>query len=151
MFPNGLIGRIDGPFIGRRHDAAILGLSNIRLELRRLFGRGQNNLALYGDAGYSNSKYVKIGFKNHRALTARQKLFNKEMSAIRVSVEYGFGRVLQQFAFLDFKKNQKMYLNPLKMQYYVAVILANCQMCMRGGQVSDFFDCMPPTVEEYLQ
>lgn len=106
VFPNGLIGRIDGPFIGRRHDAAILGLSKLKLELVQLFTLpGNDNYSLLGDTGYSNSKYIKVGYKNHRALSQSQQNFNKDLSSIRVSVEYGFGRIIQQFAFLDFKKN----------------------------------------------
>jgi len=151
VYPNGLIGRLDGPFIGRRHDADIFGLSKVRTELVKLFERqGQPNYAIYGDGGYSNSKFVKVGFRNCTNLTPRQKQFNREMSALRVSVEYGFGRVIQQFAFLDLKKNQKLYLQYLKEQYFVAVILANCQICLRENQVSEYFDCPPPSPEEYL-
>jgi hypothetical protein len=152
VLPNGLIGRLDGPFIGRRHDAAILGLSTLKQELAATFGNaGGTNYALYGDTGYSNSKYIKVGYKNCRTLTPQQRTFNMDMSALRVSVEYGFGKVIQMFAFLDFKKNQKVYLQQLKQQYYVAVILVNCQVCMRGSQVSEYFYCDPPTIEQYLQ
>ncbi|KAB0794520.1 hypothetical protein PPYR_11359 [Photinus pyralis] len=124
VFPNGLIGRLDGPFIGRRHDAAILNLSDIRLEMANVFSTPTTNYALYGDPGYSNSQYIKVGYKNHHSLTERQKLFNKTMSALRVSVEYGFGKIVQLFAFVDFKKNQKVYLQHLKFQYYVAAFFS---------------------------
>jgi len=67
-----------------------------------------SNYAVYGDPGYANQKYVKVGFKNHNILTQAQKDFNKEMSALRVSVEYGFGKIVQQFAYVDFKKNTEI-------------------------------------------
>jgi len=119
--------------------------------MQRLFrNNGARNYAVYGDTGYSNSEFIKVGFKNHRSLNMKQQEFNKDLSSLRVSVEYGFGRVTQQFAFLDFKKNQKIYLQPLKEQYFVSALLANCQLCMNGGQISNYFKCTPPSVEEYL-
>ncbi|KAI9331652.1 hypothetical protein DFJ73DRAFT_664315, partial [Zopfochytrium polystomum] len=36
--------------------------------------------------------------------------FNKRMSAVRVCVEWSFGHVLQNWAFVDYSKNQKLYL-----------------------------------------
>ncbi len=73
------------------------------------------------------------------------------MSSLRISVEYGFGKILQYFAFLDFKKNQKLLLQPLKEMYIVAAVFANCLTCFHGSQVSDCFGCPPPTMENYLQ
>jgi hypothetical protein len=90
-----LIDRLDGLFIGRRHDAAGLNLSNLRLEMANVFSQATAHYALYGDRGYSNSQYIKLGYKNHQNLNERQKLFNKNMSALRVTVEYGFGKILQ--------------------------------------------------------
>lgn len=119
--------------------------------MESVFMKPTFNYALYGDPGYSNSKYIKVGYKNHQRLSEKQKFFNKTMSALRVSVEYGFGKILQLFAFVDFKKNQKLYLQRLKMQYYVAALLTNCYICMNGSQICDFFQCLPPSINEYLQ
>jgi hypothetical protein len=152
MFPDGLIGRLDGPFIGRRHDAAILHLSNALQEMSLEFLNQDGSwMSVYGDPGYSNQKFVKIGYKNQRRLTELHRNFNAEMSSLRVSVEYGFGKIVQQFAFLDYKKNQKLYMQPLKEQYFVAALLINCQTCMRGNQISEYFDCQPPSLSNYLK
>lgn len=152
VMPNGMIVRLDGPFNGRRHDSAILQLSNLLQECEEtLVVSHEKFFAFYGDPGYANQKFVKVGFKNSRAiLTDRQKQFNRDMSALRVHVEYGFGKIIQLFAFLDFKKNQKLLLQPVKLQYIVAGILTNCHTCLNGSQVSDYFSCSPPTLEEYL-
>lgn len=152
VLPDGLIGRLDGPYVGRRHDAAVLHLSNLLGELRTKFINVDGSwMSLYGDPGYSNQKFVKVGFKNLGNRSNLQKQFNAEMSALRVSVEYGFGKIVQQFAFLDFKKNQKLFMQPLKEQYYVAALLVNCQTCMRGDQVSEYFNCSPPSLNDYLK
>jgi nuclease HARBI1 len=150
VFPDGIIGRLDGPFNGIRHDAAILGLSGLKEELNELPKIGCENLVVYGDPGYSNQKFIKVGYKNHTKLTEQQKQFNADMSALRVSVEYGFGKIVQQFAYLDFKKNQQLLLQNLRMQYLVAAFLVNCQSCLKGNQTSLYFNCIPPTIEGYV-
>ncbi|XP_021953483.1 uncharacterized protein LOC110850356 isoform X1 [Folsomia candida] len=153
MLPNGIIGRLDGPFNGRRHDSAILGLSGLIEELERKFVQNDGSwYTLYGDPGYANQKFIKIGYKNNsrNPLTIQQKNFNRDMSALRVHVEYGFGKVIQLFVFLDYKKNQKLLLQCLRKQYDVAVILSNCHTCLRGSQVTKYFGCAPPELEEYL-
>jgi hypothetical protein len=65
-------------------------------------------------------------------------------------VEYGFGKIIQLFALLDFKKNQKLYMQGIKEHYVVAAILASCHTCLRRSQVSTFFCCNPPDLELYL-
>ena len=151
MFPNGLIGRLDGPFKGRRHDSAIIHLSKVIPDMERNFVNTDGTwFALYGDAGYANQKFVKVGYKNHKKLSPDQHRFNSDMSTLRISVEYGFGKLISLFAYLDFQKNQKLFLQPLKQQYFVAAILTNIHTCMHGSQVSKYFSCDPPTLEEYL-
>lgn len=152
MLTNGLIARLDGPFIGRRHDTAILYLSEILDEMSRFLDRNGRNFAVYGDPGYSNQQYVKVGYKNYGILTENQKQFNKMMSSLRISVEYGFGNIVREFAFLDFEKSQMLYKSHLKKFFFVAAFLTNVQCCMRGrNQISDIFQSYVPTLEEYLQ
>ncbi len=152
VMPNGIIVRLDGPFNGRRHDSAILHLSHLLRECRqRLVVSQEKWYCFYGDPGYANQKFIKVGYKQRQAnLSEKQKQFNKEMSALRVHVEYGFGKIIKLFAFLDFKKNQKLLLQPVKLQYMVAAILSNCHTCLNGSQISDYFSCYPPTLEEYI-
>ncbi|KAL1483721.1 hypothetical protein MTO96_032995 [Rhipicephalus appendiculatus] len=42
--------------------------------------------------------------------TEEQQLFNEGMSTVRQAVEWGFGKVIAEFAFLDFEKKQKILL-----------------------------------------
>lgn len=83
-------------------------------------------------------------------MTRNQNKLNKKMSKLRVSVEWGFGKILQLFPFLDFKKNLKIYKQPVGNYYKVGVILTNCHTCIYGSQVSDYFGCDPPALEQYL-
>ena len=72
------------------------------------------------------------------------------MSAVRVSVEWTFGKVIQQFAYLDFRKNQKVLLQPVGKYYMVGALLTNCHTCLYGSQTTTFFGVPPPTLEVYL-
>ena len=73
------------------------------------------------------------------------------MRSLRVTVEWGFGKVIQIFAFLDyFKKNQKLLWQQVSRMYKVAVLLTNCHTCLYGGNNSQYFNINPPQLEEYL-
>lgn len=72
------------------------------------------------------------------------------MRALRISVEWDFNKIIQEFPFLDFKKNQKILLQDLETMYTVGMILTNCHTCLYGGETSSYFDILPPRLEEYL-
>lgn len=72
------------------------------------------------------------------------------MSSVRVSVEWGFGKIIRYWAFVDFAKNQKLYLQRIGKIYVAGAFLANVHTCLRGSQTSSFFAMTPPTVEQYL-
>ena len=151
MLPNGLIGRLDGAYVGRRHDAAIIHFTKLNDEMKRIFVNDDGTwFAIYGDSGYANQKFIKVGFKNCKKLTEQQLRFNRDMSNLRISVEWGFGKLVNLFAFLDFRKAQKVLMQPLNRQYFVAALLTNMHTCLRGSVVSDYFNCPPPSLEKYL-
>ena len=72
------------------------------------------------------------------------------MSSVRISVEWGYSGVTQQFAFLQHKENLKIGLQPVAQFYVVATVLANCFSCLYGNQVSTYFESSPPSLDEYL-
>ena len=104
MKPNGLIANLSGPYEGKRHDAGIFRESNLAHDLSRYmnFLNGEP-CCLYGDAAYPISQHLLGPFKGIN-LTAQELEFNRQMSSVRQCVEWGFNKVIQLFAFLDFKK-----------------------------------------------
>lgn len=72
------------------------------------------------------------------------------MSVNRVVVEWCFGKIVSLFAFVDFKKNQKLYWQPVAKYFKVAAILTNFHTCIYASQISEFFNLTPPLLEEYL-
>ena len=72
------------------------------------------------------------------------------MSKIRIAVEVNFGKIVQLFSFVDFKKNLKLLLQPVGKYYLVATVLTNCHTCFYGSEVNDIFESDSPSIEEYL-
>jgi nuclease HARBI1 len=58
------------------------------------------------------------------------------MSAVCECVEWGFGKISGNFAFLDFKKNLKLLLQPVGHYYLVGRLLTNVHTCLYGSQTS---------------
>ena len=124
--PNSLIANLHEPCEGCGQDGFLIrdpGLLD-QLQVHRNHQRplldGESPVySLYVDPVYPVRAQL---LAPHRGvnLTLDQILFNAGMSAVRVSVEYGFQKVLQQFAFLDFKKSLKILLQPVGPLYVVA-------------------------------
>ena len=56
---------------------------------------------LYGDLAYAQSMYLIGGFHNADVGTD-EALYNHIMSSVRITVEWGFGAIIEQRKFLDF-------------------------------------------------
>jgi hypothetical protein len=104
---------------------------------------------IYGDPAYPHRQQLQAPYKGSR-LSAQQLEFNTRMSMNRVVVEWAFGKVISLFAFLDYKKNLKLYLQPVAKLYMVGVLLTNCHTCLNGSQTTSKFNVAPPTLDEYI-
>lgn len=148
--PNGLIANLSGPFEGKRHDAAMFRESGLGHELARYMNSPNGEpYCLYGDAAYAVNQYV-IGPVKGIRINPEEAEFNRQMSAVRQCVEWGFNKVIQTFAFLDYKKNLKLYLQPVGKYYAVGALLTNCHTCLYGSQTTQYFGIPPPSLEEYI-
>ena len=104
---------------------------------------------LYGDPAYGLSRNILSPYRGQQ-LTQAENNFNRAISAICVSVEWTFGKVIQQFAYLDFRKNQKVLLQPIGKYYMVGTLLNYCHTCLYGSQTTTFSGVPQPTLEVYL-
>ena len=147
--PNGLISHLYGPVEGRRHDAFMLNTSGLLPLLQQLVKPDGEPYVLYGDPAYGHTQNILAPFKGAR-ITANEQAFNKKMSKVRISVEWRFGKIMQYFAYLDFKKNQKGLVQPVGKYYAVACVLINCHTCLYGSLTSKYFGLNPPSLETYL-
>jgi hypothetical protein len=141
---------LHGPEPGSRHDAYLLARSRLVEDLHDHLRVGDSRFVIYGDPAYGLSDVIVSGFKG--ALLDDDKAeFNRRMSEVRVSVEWGFGVIRNLWTFVDFRGGQKLWLQAVGIHYSVAVLLTNVHTCMRqGNQISRYFGVSPPTANEYL-
>ena len=106
-------------------------------------------MCVYGDPAYPLRVHLQAPFR-HGVLIAQMEAYNASMSAVRSSVEWLFGDIVNCFKSLDFKKNLKIGLHSVGKMYIVSALLQNAHTCLYGNQTSTFFDLDPPTLEEYF-
>jgi hypothetical protein len=154
--PDGLISSLDGAYLASLGDWALWHDSEVEYRLRSLFeGITDHEIPLiYGDPAYTRA-YGVIGAytrKPHCQLTDDQNSFNYRMSTARITIEQLFGHNLRLWGQNSFKNAQHIGNSLVAPPYIVGVLLTNIQACLRGGnQVSAYFDCLPPSLEEYLK
>lgn len=150
--PDGLIANLFGPMSGRRHDAALLNESGLLNYMETHYNVNGQPLCVYGDPAYPQRPHLQRPFLGQH-LTPQQQQFNTGMSSVRQCVEWGFGKIIENWAFLDFKKNLKILMSPVGKLYIVGAILTNCLTCMYpwSGGLVNYFEIDPPSIEEYLQ
>ncbi|CAN7991473.1 unnamed protein product [Ixodes hexagonus] len=148
MCANGIVCQLDGPYPGHRHDAGILFESGLHGKLEQLVQGCP--FSIYGDSAYPLRPLLMRPYAG-ASLSQEQELFNKGMSTVWQAVEWGFGKTVAEFAFLDFKKNQKLLLQNVGQMYRVGTLLTNCHTCFYGSQTGMFFGLRAPTLKQYLR
>jgi nuclease HARBI1 len=140
--PNGMIVALGRPFRGRRHDSYALSQSRLNAKLACLSRETGITCKGYGDAAYPVLSHVlkASGSEDQRRV----------MNRVRTSVEWGFNKVLEKWAGVNFYAKEKIYLNRPAKKYIVAVLLTNMHTCCEGSQTSLFFKCRPPSLESYM-
>jgi nuclease HARBI1 len=105
---------------------------------------------LYGDKGYRHGNpCLQVPFIG-AGLTQQQQSYNTTMSAIRISVEHGFGKVKSLWAYIDYKKGMHLFGNPVCSYWQVAVLMTNCHTCLYGSQTGQYYEVPAPYLEDYL-
>lgn len=174
MLPNGLFGHLYGPIKGRHNDAFALAESGLMdkcvLHAKlpdTLEGGGGANigtdesasgsdllmepcyLQLFGDPAYRLntqiiSPFLKLG------QTKDQREWNTQMSKVRIEVEHGFALVTKNWRFLKAEWKLHVFQSPVGRYYRVGILLTNALSCLRHNQVSQYFDCAPPSLTDYF-
>ena len=147
---DGLCAHMYGGMGARRHDTSLLRLSNVMSILFNMFLPGDMIYRIMGDPAYARTWLTCTGFKGNN-LTDNETTFNKMMSSVRIAVEWGFKDINCTWRWLNDKHRNKLGETPLRKHYMNATFLSNLIVCVTGGtQTSAFFECEPPTLEEYL-
>lgn len=104
---------------------------------------------VYADSAYVLRPYMMVGFR-HPNISDEEVQFNRRMSSARITVEWAFKEVKMYFSHLDYPRKMRVGKSPFGLWYFCACVLTNFHTCVYGSQVSHYFDCLPPTIEEYI-
>nr|XP_058949612.1 uncharacterized protein LOC131777344 [Pocillopora verrucosa] len=146
--PNGLIGNMYGPV-----EVSMLVDSNLLHELEQnAFSPTGEPMCVFGDPAYPLRVHLQAPFR-HGILTPVMEGYNAEMSSVRVEwqIEWLFGDIINDFKFLDFKKNLKIGMSSVGKMYLVCAILNNAITCLYGNSTSEFFGRNPPSLQDYFK
>ena len=100
-------------------------------------------MCVFGNPAYPLRVHLQAPFR-HGILTPMMEGYNAEMSSVRVTVEWLFGDIINDFKFLDFKKNLKIGMSSVGKMYLVCALLNNAITCLYGNSTSEFFGLNPP-------
>ena len=138
-----------GPTSVRKNDLKLLANSHINARVAALYGL----FCLYGDSIYPRMSNLKSAWKQ-RNQTPQQKLENKTMKSVRISIEWSYGAVSNLFHYLrNLDKLRLLRSEHLKRVYTVCHLLRNCHVALYGGIESNYFDITLPDdmLEMYLE
>ena len=148
---NGLVANLFGPVEGKRYDSTMLVRSGLLpLLTQHAVDRNGNPLCIYGDPAYPLRPQLQNAFRGAN-VTPIQSQWNQAMNKTRTSVEWVFGDIINYYKFLDFYKNLKIQLSAVGKMYIVCVLLQNARSCFYGSITSSFFNCEPPSIDNYFQ
>jgi hypothetical protein len=146
--PNGMNYHCWGPVSLRHNDLFTYEHSKIN-EIIALMQQGNElQYKIYGDSAYFPDTHLRVRH-DYDNLTDREKLENKTLSSCREIIEWDYGNLGKMWGYLDFKKGLQMRKQHISRFYLVGMILRNAHVTMNGCQTSLFFDCEPPSFQNW--
>ena len=139
-----------------RNDGQILTWSDVDLYLADLLHQnGFDGYCIYGDA---------IFFGPHECirtrhepilgipLTYQQRHQNAVMKKCRQPIEWQYALKNKYWEAARFKYAKKLLVDPELVQAEIRIfhLLTNIHCCFYGNQISNFYDVVPPSADEYL-
>jgi hypothetical protein len=110
----------------------------------------QQYFQLYGDSMYGVSPFMLSPYSEVGEQTAEECQWNAQMGGIRISVEHGFGLVLQDWPYLCTTWKHQILGNSCSLFYRVGVLLTNAHTCVSPNQTMLHYGCMPPFLDKYF-
>ena len=114
---------------------------------KRIFLRMGDHFAYMGILLIHRGFTYKLHFE---VITDRMKVFNKQMSAVRLSLAWLFGNVITHSGSWTSKKHLKIGESSVGKAFIVCALLRNSLTFMYGNIISKFFQLDNPTLENYF-
>jgi hypothetical protein len=150
MGPDGIIyDWYDRPY-GRYSDKHFYSDSGINTRIRNLQLGNARQFWAYGDKAYNSRSHVR-GAYHGRHLTQQQRRANYMMSGKRIAAEWAFSKIKSRCPFVQQSWLLKLRAMDVAATVRVAVLLTNAHSCIHHNETSLYFDCRPPSLQQYFQ
>ncbi len=135
--------------ITREADTDLLGDSGLIEQMYELTLDLLKKYKIYGDGVFPNIGNI---VSKHVGNTTREDRFeNSIMTKIRIANEWAYGITENLYKILKWSYGLRIRQNQEVSYYYLtATVLRNAHCTLYGNQVSEYFDCYPPTLESYF-
>jgi hypothetical protein len=148
--PNGCNFHVTRPVSLRHNDIFTFHQSNLEQILTDLQRNQVKKYKIFGD-----SAYTVLGVDSNIAYRiddahGNDILVNRAMSSCRESIEWNYGDLKKTFKLIDYPKALKIRQNDVQNIILCAFVLRNLHNCMNGGITSGYFQCNPPSFDEYV-
>ena len=135
---------------GRKHDVSVLADSGLLNDLQRFaFSSTGQPMCLYGDPAYPLRIHLQVPFRNTVRTPALQ-AFNFSMRAVRKSVEWLFGDIVNYFKFLDFHKNLKIGLSSVGKTFISVLYFPMPLVALMEIKLQNFLIWIPQPLKSIL-
>lgn len=113
-----------GPEAGRRHDLTLFRDSSLEQELQENLIANDIQYYIFGDSAYMLRTWIQRPFL-HGTAEESERILNKQMSFVRVSVEQNYKDLKQYWIGQDFHPNHKFRKAPIELIYKSCIIILN--------------------------
>ena len=133
----------------READTDLLGDSGLIEQMYELTIDLLKKYKIYGDGVFPNIGNI---VSKHVGNTTREDRFeNAIMTKIRIANEWAYGITENLYKILKWSYGLRIRQNQEVSYYYLtATVLRNAHCTLYGNQMSEYFDCYPPTLESYF-
>ena len=133
----------------READTDLLHASGLIEQMEELTRDLIKKYKVYGDGVFPNVGNI---VSKHVGNTTREERFeNGIMTKIRIANEWAYGITENLYKILKWSYGLRIRQNQEVSYYYLtATILRNAHCTLYGNQISEYFNCYPPSLEEYF-
>lgn len=149
VYPNGIIPYAYFEPHGRHHDSYNLQQSGVLEILADICSRLGKDYRAGADSGYPVHRYLTPMFRAAVA-TRVQALFNRAYSPGRVTVEWGFQKIVALYPYINHYPKLKLLRQDVGLMLPIALFLTNCHTCLMGDALSDVTGMDAPSLEDWL-
>lgn len=140
-----------GVVSGRHSDQHFLNMSGLDQHLTNIQLGQQRQYHFYADKGYGNFMINIFSAYHGLNVTLQQTIWNYMMSPLRVTVEWGFGKLKATFPALARRVMMKSQLSPTNLYLKASALLCNTHTMLHGSNVGRYFGLdAQVTVEQYF-